>query len=140
MVLSSLVAMLMASVIHLHHLQVPVVTGQDVAVAQVITPTGASPDWKVSVIGLPREALQNYYVENGLLYVNISTEKTPRLDRTFALMVRASGFQIEETGLNESLKISIGTLPAVWRKRPFGRSLQTDETKLLRASSLTEKT
>ena len=101
MVLSSLVAMLMASVIHLHHLQVPVVTGQDVAVAQVITPTGASPDWKVSVIGLPREALQNYYVENGLLYVNISTEKTPRLDRTFALMVRASGFQIEETGLNE---------------------------------------
>ena len=101
MVLSSLVAMLMASVIHLHHLQVPVVTGQDVAVAQVIVPTGASPDWKVSVSGIPRESLYNYYVEGGLLYVNIKSESIRDLSRPFLLHVRASGYVIEETGALE---------------------------------------
>lgn len=101
MIISSLVALLSAALIHLHHLQVPVVTGQDVAVAQVITPTGASPDWRVSLIGLPKDALDHYYVKNGLLYVNIKEEPIKDLSKTFILMVRASGFQIEETGINE---------------------------------------
>ena len=101
MIATSLVALLSAALIHLHHLQVPVVTGQDVAVAQVIVPNGASPKWKVSVIGLPKEALENYYVENGLLYVHIKDEPIKDLSRTFLLMVRASGFQIEETGIKE---------------------------------------
>jgi len=97
--LSSLFTLLLSAVIQLQHLQVPVVTGQDVAVARVVVPEGTSPVWKVSLSGLPQSALSDYYVKDGLLFVNLRTEKTRHLDRPFRFKVRARGFRIEESGM-----------------------------------------
>lgn len=99
--LSSLLTLLLSAVIQLHHLQVPVVTGQDVPVAQVTVPEGTNPEWKVMVCGIPKDALDDFYVKEGFLFVNISPEKTPDLDRPFRIRVRAKGFRIEESGIKE---------------------------------------
>ena len=97
--LSSLFSLVLAAIIHLHHLQVPVVTGQDVAVAQVKVPEGASPEWKVTLKGINKDALDKYYVKDGLLYVNIREDPGQNLSKPFRIRVKAHGFRVEETGI-----------------------------------------
>ncbi len=99
--LSSLFSLVLAAIIHLHHLQVPVVTGQDVAVAQVNVPEGASPEWKVTLKGINKDALDKYYVKDGLLYVNIREDPGQNLSKPFRIRVKAHGFRVEETGIRE---------------------------------------
>ena len=99
--LSSLFSLVFAAIIHLHHLQVPVVTGQDVAVAQVNVPEGASPEWKVTLKGIGKDALDKYYVKDGFLYVNIREDPGQNLSKPFRIRVKAHGFRVEETGIRE---------------------------------------
>ena len=99
--LSSLFSLVLAAIIHLHHLQVPVVTGQDVAVAQVNVPEGASPEWKVTLKGIGKDALDKYYVKDGFLYVNIREDPGQNLSKPFRIRVKAHGFRVEETGIRE---------------------------------------
>lgn len=96
--MSALLAILAAAVIQVQHLQVPVVTGQDVAVAAVTVPEGVSPEWKIKAVGLPCGALENAYVKDGYLYVNVASDKVKRLDRPFRLSVRAKGMKVNNTG------------------------------------------
>lgn len=96
-----LFAILTAALIQVHHWQVPVVTGQDISVASVTVPEGAQPEWDIKLSGLPGKALTKAYVKDGYLFVNISSEKTRKLDKPFRVIVKAKGFQIEESGILE---------------------------------------
>ena len=96
--LATLAGLLLAATIQIHHWQVPVVTGQDVALAAVTVPEGATPNWEIKASGLPCKALKAAFVQDGLLWVNISTERTRNLTRPFRLEVRAKGFTIQESG------------------------------------------
>lgn len=97
----SLFAVLAAALIQVQHYQVPVVTGQDVAVAKVTVPVGATPEWKISLSGQPCKALENAYVKDGQLYVHLSSAHTKKLDKPFRIKVKAKGFKVEESGALE---------------------------------------
>ena len=99
--LSLLAGLVLAAGIQIHHWQVPVVTGQDIAVASVSVPEGATPQFTVKAKGLPCKALKSAFVKDGLLWVNVSSEKTKRLDKPFSLVVKARGYEITETGAPE---------------------------------------
>ena len=58
MFLQSILTLLAAVLLPVRHLQVPVVAGQDVAVAVVTIPAGEQPDFRIKAKGLPRKALQ----------------------------------------------------------------------------------
>ena len=96
-----LFALLSAALIQVHHWQVPVVTGQDVAVAAVTVPEGVTPSWQISAVGLPCKALTKAYVRDGCLWVNVSSDKTRRLDKPFRLRIKAKGCEISESGALE---------------------------------------
>lgn len=97
----ALLALLTAALIQVQHYQVPVVTGQDVAVAKVIVPEGARPEWRISLKGQPCKALEEAYVKDGQLYVRISSSRTSKLDKPFRIKVKAKGFRVEESGVLE---------------------------------------
>jgi len=99
--MSALLAILTAALIQIHHWQVPVVTGQDIAIAAVSVPEGVTPEWKISAKGLPCKALEKAYIKDGYLFVNISTEKTKHLEKTFSIKVKAKGCEIQESGIIE---------------------------------------
>jgi len=101
MLLRVLAGMLLAGTIQLHHWQVPVVTGQEVAVAAVTVPEGVEPQWDIRAKGLPRKALKEAFVRDGALWVKIESSVVNRLDKPFQLQVKAKGFQIEETGIQD---------------------------------------
>ena len=96
--LASLVSLLLAVSVQIHHWQVPVVAGKDVAVASVQTPEGVTPEWKISAKGLPCKALRSAYVKDGLLYVNVDPAKVKDLAKPFTLKIKAKGVELEEDG------------------------------------------
>ena len=93
-----LFAVLTAALIQVQHWQVPVVTGQDVAVARVTAPEGAAPAYSFRLAGLPSRALAKAYVKDGLLYVNLDSQKTFRLEKPFRIKLKAKGFRVQESG------------------------------------------
>ena len=96
--IASFLGLLIAAGIQIHHWQVPVVTGQDVAVAAVICPEGTAPEFKIRAKGLPFGALKKALVKDSLLWINVEAR---RLDKSFTLKIRAKGFEITETGILE---------------------------------------
>jgi len=98
MLLSALLALVASATIQIHHHQVPVVQDKDVPVAAVTVPEGESPDFKVSLKGLPRKALRSWSVRDGYLYVNLDAAKVKDIRKPFSLRIKAKGFDIEESG------------------------------------------
>ncbi|MBO4585468.1 MAG: exo-alpha-sialidase [Bacteroidales bacterium] len=98
--LSALLSLLLLAGIQIHHWQVPVVTGQDIAVASVTMPEGAEPTWNIKAKGLPCKALKSAFVKDGYLWVNISP-KASSLDKPFTLVIKADGYEITESGIRE---------------------------------------
>lgn len=84
--------------IAVQHLQVPVLTDTDIAVATVTIPEGAAPELKVTAKGLPCKALRNYAFKDGKLVINIDGSRIRKLDKPFRLKIKAKGYQIEESG------------------------------------------
>lgn len=99
--LSAIVGLLLTAGIQIHHWQVPVVTGQDVAVASVTVPEGSEPQWKISSRGLPCRALSKAFVKDGMLWINVDSARSKHLDRPFSLRIKAKGFEISESGARE---------------------------------------
>ena len=97
--LTTLIALLFS--VQVHHLQVPVVADQPVAIATVTLPEGACPRWQFKTEGLPGDALRRAYVEDGKLYVDIDAAKIRDLSRPFRIRMKARGVKIEETGALE---------------------------------------
>ena len=98
MLLSALLALVASATIQIHHQQVPVVQDRDVPVAAVTVPEGESPDFKVSLKGLPRKALRSWSVRDGYLYVNLDAAQVKDIRKPFSLRIRAKGFDIQESG------------------------------------------
>ena len=98
MFLSTLLALVASATIQIHHHQVPVVQDKDVPVAAVTVPEGGSPDFKVSLKGLPRKALRSWSVRDGYLYVNLDAAKVKDIRKPFSLRIKAKGFDIRESG------------------------------------------
>ena len=101
MILSSLLALIAATIIQVQHRQVPVVTDRDVAVASVTVPEGITPEWQFAVSGLPAGALRGAYVRNGWVYVNVDGRRIKDLTRPFRLTVSARGAEVRNTGVQE---------------------------------------
>ncbi len=78
--------------IQVNHFQVPVVAGQDVAVAKLSTPEISL---KLRARGV---ALDNYFVKDSLLYVNIEPASVKELAKPFRLELKARGYAFEESG------------------------------------------
>ena len=99
--LTTLLAFLLSVSVQIHHWQVPVVTGTDVAVAAVTVPEGAAPQWRIKAAGLPGGALRSAFVKDNLLYINVDGGKVRELSKPFRLRIRAKGFKLEESGVTE---------------------------------------
>lgn len=98
MFLQSILTLLAAVVLPVRHLQVPVVVGQDVAVAVVTIPAGEQPDFRIKAKGLPRKALQQAYVRDSLVYVRLDPARIKRLDKPFGLKIKAKGYKVVPSG------------------------------------------
>ena len=98
MLLTSLIALVASASIQIHHYQVPVIQDADVPVAEVTVPEGTTPQLKVSLRGLRRKALQDYYVKDGILYIRLDALKVKRIDKPFSLKIKAKGFRVKEDG------------------------------------------
>ena len=98
MLLTSLMALIASAGIQIHHYQVPVIQDADVPVAEVTVPEGTTPPLKVSLRGLRRKALQDYYVKDGVLYIRLDASKVKRIDKPFSLKIKTKGFAIKEEG------------------------------------------
>ena len=98
MLLTSLMALVASVGIQIHHYQVPVIQDADVPVAEVTVPEGSTPQLEVSLRGLRRKALQDYYVKDGVLYIRLDAARVKKIDKPFALKIRAKGFAVQEDG------------------------------------------
>lgn len=108
--LTGLVSLLLAVSVQIHHWQVPVVAGKDVAIASVHTPEGVAPEWEISARGLPCKALRSAYIKDGLLYVNVAPAKVKDLTKAFTLKIKAKGVKLEEDGaIQHRLAIKVRT-------------------------------
>ncbi len=108
--LTGLVSLLLAVSVQIHHWQVPVVAGKDVAIASVHTPEGVAPEWEISARGLPCKALRSAYIKDGLLYVNVAPDKVKDLTKAFTLKIKAKGVKLEEDGaIQHRLAIKVRT-------------------------------
>ena len=101
MMITSLVSLLLAVSVQVHHRQIPVVTDRDVPVAEVTVPEGVAPQWKIKAAGLPCHALKNAYVKDNQLFVHIDGRKVKDLSKPFRLKVKAKGMAVEERGAAE---------------------------------------
>ena len=101
MLLVNLAAVLTAATVQIHHYQVPVVQDKDVPVAAVTVPEGAAPELKVSLKGLPGRALRDYYVKDGLLYINLDASRVKDIRKPFSLKIKAKGFTVVQDGALE---------------------------------------
>ena len=98
MILHTLIALVASATLQIHHYQVPVIQDADVPVAEVVAPEGTEPQLKVSLRGLRRKALQDYYVKDGILYIRLDAAKVKRIDKPFSLKIKAKGFAVKEDG------------------------------------------
>ena len=101
MLSTTLIALVAAAALQIHHLQVPVVQDKDVPVAVVTAPAGVQPDLKVSVKGLPCKALKDSYVKDGYLYIHLDSGRIRDLQKPFTLKIKAPGYEIQEDGALE---------------------------------------
>ena len=101
MFLTTLISLLAAVSIQVHHYQVPVIQDKDVPVASVLVPAGMQPEFKVSLKGLPRKALRSWKIKDGYLYIHLDAAKVRDIRKPFELKIKAKGFDIEEEGILE---------------------------------------
>lgn len=99
--MNCLIALIATILVQVHHWQVPVVTGQDVAIASVSIPDGVTPEWKITAAGLPCKALEKAYVKDGYLWVNIASDKVRNLAKPFRIQLEAPDVQVQESGILE---------------------------------------
>ena len=110
MMLQSFLALLAAVLLPVRHLQVPVVAGQDVPVAVVSVPDGATPDYRIKVKGLPRKALSDAYVRDSLVYVRLDPARVRKLTKPFSLKIKAKGYKVIPSGsLRHRLAVKVRT-------------------------------
>ena len=98
MLSTSLIALVAAATLQIHHYQVPVVQDKAVPVAEVTVSEGEIPDLKVSLRGLPRKALRSYFVQDGWLYVNLDPDRVKDIRKPFKLKIKAKGYKVVQDG------------------------------------------
>ncbi len=96
--------------VQVHHRQVPVILGKEVAVAAVTVPAGLSPQWSISLTGQPAKALQKAEIRGGELFVTLDPARVKDLSKPFRVVLQAPGVSVEESGeLEHRAAVSVRT-------------------------------